>query len=237
MQMKKITALFVAGAFALGTGFAYAAPSSKSAAKPAESKKDEKAKDAKDAKDANVFGNWRLNCNKAEGATQEICELDYVFAAKAQADAANPNPKAQILLTIGIVKPMNSPVPVMIMRAELGAFLQPAPMIKVPGHKDVVAQFLTCNQRGCTTVPVGLEKEFVDAMKATEIAITKDPKAPGATVSIGARQTNADKKVQFGYLPMALDVKGFAKGLAALEAKAPIGPVVAAPAKDAPKKK
>jgi invasion protein IalB len=233
MQMKKITALFVASAFVLGTGFASAAPS-KTAAKPAESKKDDKAKDAKDS---NVFGNWRLNCNKAEGATQEICELDYVFAAKAQADAANPDPKPQILLTIGIVKPANSPVPVMIMRADLGAFLQPAPMIKVPGHKDVVAQFLTCNQRGCTTVPVGLEKEFVDAMKATEAAITKDPKAPGATVSIGARQTNADKKVQFGYLPMALDAKGFAKGLAALEAKSPAAPAAAAPTKDAPKKK
>ena len=57
MQMKKLTALFVASALALGAGYASAAAS---AAKPA-TKADDKAKEAKDP---NVFDDWRLQCAK-----------------------------------------------------------------------------------------------------------------------------------------------------------------------------
>ena len=137
-------------------------------------------------------------------------------------------------MTVGIVKPAANENPVMILHTPLGAFLQPAPMIKVPGHKDVVVQFLTCNDKGCNTLPVALEKEFLDAARANEAAVAKDAKAPGATISIGARQTTADKQIQHGYLPMNFELKGFTKGLEALMKKA--GPTAPAAAKPAAKK-
>jgi invasion protein IalB len=216
MQIKKLMALLAAAALALSAFSAAAAPTKGES----KEKKDSKAA-AKDAKagDPNQFDNWRLNCQKPEGATQEICELIYGFFARAQgADGqpADPAAQPQMVLTLGIIKPVNSENPVLVMRAPLGAFLQPSPMIKVPGHKDVAVDFFTCNPQGCTTQPLGLEKEFVAAMRATEAAVAKDAKAPGATISIGAQQTTADKKIQRGYLPMNFELKGFSKGLDAL---------------------
>ena len=229
MQIKKLMALLAAATLALSALSVAAAPTKGES----KEKKDPKAA-AKDSKagDPNQFDNWRLNCQKPEGATQEICELVYGFFARAQ-DAAgqpvDPAAKPQMVLTLGIVKPVNSENPVLVMRAPLGAFLQPAPMIKVPGHKDVVVDFFTCNPQGCTTQPLGLEKAFIDAMRATEAVVAKDAKAPGATISIGAQQTSADKKITRGYLPMNFELKGFSKGLDALLKKS--ASVAAAPAK------
>jgi invasion protein IalB len=227
MQIKKLMALLAAATLAL-SAFSVAAAPTKGESKE---KKDSKAA-AKDDKagDPNQFDNWRINCETPKGATQEICELVYGFFARSQGaegKPADPAAKPQMVLTLGIVKPVNNENPVLFMRAPLGAFLQPSPMIKVPGHKDVVVEFFTCNQQGCTTQPLGLEKEFVAAMRATEAAVAKDAKAPGATISIGAQQTTADKKIQRGYLPMNFELKGFSKGLDALLKKS----AAAAPAK------
>lgn len=229
MQIKNLMALLAAATLALSALSVAAAPT-----KGDKEKKDPKAlaKDAKPA-DPNRFDNWRLNCRTPDGATQEICELDFVFVTRPQTtegQPADPAAKPQMVMTVGIVKPANNDNPVMILHTPLGAFLQPAPMIKVPGHKDVVVQFITCNEKGCNTLPVALEKEFLDAARATEAAVAKDPKAPGATISIGARQTTQDKQIQHGYLPMQFELKGFTKGLDALLKKAGPAPAAAKPA-------
>lgn len=233
MQIKNLMALLAAAALAFGASVASAADSSKKSDKKDSKAASKDAKSDKPAADPNQFDNWRLNCQKPENAPQEICELVYGFFARektAEGQAADPAAKPQLILTLGIIKPANNPNPVLVMRAPLGAFLQPAPMIKVPGHKDVVVEFVTCNQpQGCTTQFVALEKEFLDAVRATEAAVAKDPKAPGATISIGAQQTTPDKKVQRGYLPMNFELKGFTKGIDALLKKA--ATASAAPAK------
>lgn len=238
MQMKKITALIVAGAFALGAGFASAAPSSKSAAKPAEAKKDDKAKDAKDA---NQFDDWRLQCQTPQGGTAEVCELTQ-FAimmnkTEGQPAPAQGEPKGQLLLTVGIVKPNAAEPPRMILRAPLGVFLQPAPLMKVPGHKDVQVPFMRCDKNGCFSFPMSLAKEFVDAAKAVDTAVTKDAKATNGTVTVAFQVNKPGEGGQMTNVTLPLSMKGFAKGLAALEKKAPPAPAAAAPTKDAPKKK
>src|SRR5262245_53089695 len=122
---KKITALIAGGAIALSATLALAgAP----AAAPAAAAAPEK---------------WQLKCNKPEGATQEVCELVYAFTAQAPADPkTGVMPAAQTVLIVHVLKPANTDTAVMIIQANLGAFLQPPPLLKVPGHPDLAAQFL-----------------------------------------------------------------------------------------------
>ena len=240
MQMKKLTALFVVSAFALGAGFASAA-SSKPAAKPADAKSD--------AKPNNVFEDWRLQCQKPEGATEDVCELtqfaimmnkegEPAAATPPQGDQKGdqkPEQKGQLLLTVGIIKPAGVDAPRMIMRAPLGVFLQPSPVINVPGHKEVQVPFLRCDNSGCFSVPLSMAKEFLDAAKATDAAVAKDAKAPNGTVTISFAVNQQGKGNQATNVTLPLSMKGLTKGLAALEAKSM--PAPATPAKDAPKKK
>lgn len=238
MQMKTLTALFVAGAFALGAGFASAAPA-KSAAKPAEAKKDDKAA----AKDPNQFDDWRLQCQKPQGATAEVCELTQ-FAIMMPQGQGQQQPqgeaKGQLLLTVGILKPNAAEPPRMILRAPLGVFLQPSPVIKVPGHKDVQVPFMRCDQTGCFSFPLSLAPEFVDAAKATDAAVTKDAKATNGTVTVAFQVNKPGESGQLTNVTLPLSMKGIGKGLEALGKKAPIVPAAAAPApakKDGDKKK
>lgn len=219
MQLKKITALFVAGALALGAGFAQAAPSAldKAVGKPSDkSRKDEKDK-------ANTFEDWRLQCQKPEGAPVEVCELTQfaIVMNKGAQDQAKPEgeAKGQLLLTVGIIKPVAAEPARMIMRAPLGVFLQPAPIVKVPGHKDVQIPFLRCDEKGCFSIPVQLGKEFVDAGMAVDAALAKDPKAANGTVTIAFQVTQPGQASQRTEVTLPFSFKGFTSGLAALEAK------------------
>jgi invasion protein IalB len=241
MQMKQLTALVVAGAFALGAGTAFAGQSTKAAAKPAEAKKDDKAA----AKDPNQFDDWRLQCQTPQGATAEVCELTQ-FAIMMNQGGQQPQgdgkgePKGQLLLTVGVLKPNAAEAPRMILRAPLGVFLQPSPVIKVPGHKDVQVPFMRCDQSGCFSFPLSLAPEFVDAAKATDAAVTKDAKATNGTVTVAFQVNQAGQPGQLTNVTLPLSMKGFGKGLEALSKKAPAAPAAAAPApakKDGDKKK
>lgn len=232
MQMQKLTALFVAGAFALGAGFAQvqAAPMIMA---PDKDKKDAKKEDKKDK--ADVFGDWRLQCQKAEGAPIETCELVQlaIMMNKPAEGQAKPEgeAKGQLLLTVGIIKPVAAEPARMIMRAPLGVFLVPAPTIKVPGHKDIQIPFLRCDDKGCFSVPVQLAKEFVDAGKAVDAALAKDAKAANGTVTMAFQVTQQGQAAQRTEVTLPFSFKGFGAGLAALEAK--MSPVAAAkPAKE-----
>lgn len=239
MQMKNITALIVAGAFALGAGIANAAPAAKAAAKPAETKKDEKGSAA------GQFDDWRLQCQTPQGGTAEVCELTQfaIMMNKAENQPQGDGkgePKGQLLLTVGVVKPNAAEAPRMILRAPLGVFLQPAPLMKVPGHKDVQVPFMRCDQNGCFSFPLSLAPEFVDAAKAVDAAVQKDAKAPNGTVTVAFQVNQPGKGGQMTNVTLPLSMKGFTKGLEALAKKAPPAPAAApatAPAKDAGKKK
>lgn len=220
MQIKKLMALLAAGALALSAASAYAAPASGKAEKEKKGSK-AAAKDEKPA-DPNAFGDWKLSCQTPQGASAEICELTLLFVMmpptpEGQAPAADA--KGQLLLTAGIIRQPGSTLPTLVMRAPLGVPLQ-APMLKVPGHKDVNIAYFRCDQNGCYTQPVGLEKEFTDAVAAVEAAQAKDPKAPGATITVmyltseAGGPANVPKNVT-----MPFSVKGLGKGLAALEKK------------------
>jgi invasion protein IalB len=227
MQMKKLTALVVASAFALGAGSALAAPSTKAPAKPAEAKKDDKAA----AKDPNQFDSWRLQCQKPEGAADEICEL---FQPLARVIGKDPNDetkvRAQLYATIGVVRAPNADKPQMLMKAPLGSLLQ-APVLKVPGHKDVTFPYLVCDQSGCTTIAIGLEKEFLDAVKAAEALETGPDTAQGAVVlAMTVSRPEQGSKPEAVTVKFAL--KGFTKGIEAVNKKA----MPAAAKKDEPKK-
>ena len=222
MQMKKITALFAVGAFALGTGAALAGQST---AKPAETKKDE-------AKPFEQYEDWRLNCQKPQGATAEMCELTQFAIMMPQGQgqqAPQGEAKGQLLLTVGIVKPSATEAPRMIMRAPLGVYLQPSPIIRVPGHKDVQVPFMRCDQTGCFSVPLSLEKEFLDAAVATDAAVQTDAKAPNGAVTLAFHVNQQGQAGQLTNVTLPLSMKGFGKGLDALSKKLP------APAKEAKK--
>lgn len=233
MQMKTIASLFVAGVFALGAGTAFAGQSTKAAAKPAETKKDDKAA----AKDPNLFDNWRLQCQKPEGATNELCELFQPLARVIGKDPQDETKvRAQLYVTIGVVRAPNSDKSQMILKAPLGSLLQ-APVLKVPGHKDVTFPYLVCDQSGCTTIAIGLEKEFLDAVKAAEALETAPDKAQGAVV-LAMTVSRPDQGSKPEAVTVKFGLKGFTKGLEALAKKVPAAPAAAAPAKkdDAKKK-
>jgi len=234
MQMKKLTALCVAGALALTAGFATAAPAAKSAppAKAAEAKKDDKSA----AKDPNQFDSWRLNCQKPEGATAEICELVQPLVQVTGADPKNPDQmRGQLLATIGVLKLPAADKAQMVVKAPLGSLLQ-APVLKVPGHKDVAFPYLVCDQSGCTTIAIGLEKEFLDAVKAAEALELKPEDSQGALV-LAMRVTRPDQAMKPEAVTVKFRVKGLSKGLEALAKKAPAPAAApAAPKKDEKKK-
>lgn len=231
MQLKNLTALVVAGAFALGAGSAFAG---QSAAKPADAK----------AKAPDMYDDWRLQCQKPQNPANtaaEVCELTQ-FAIMMSKDAQGQpvkdekgEPKGQLLLTVAIVKPNQAEAPRMVLRAPLGVFLQPAPVVKVPGHKDVQVPFMRCEQNGCFSFPLSLAPEFVDAAKAVDAAVQKDAKAPNGTATIAFQVNQPGKGNQLTNVTLPLSMKGFTKGLEALAKKAPAAPA-AAPATTAGKK-
>jgi len=199
MQMKMLTALFAAGAIALGAG---AAP----------------------AKKDDSFGDWKLQCQKAKSGDREVCELTQFALLMDKPDAAQGDDKGErkgkLLLTVGILEAANAENPVLVMRAPLGVLLWPPPVIKVPGHKDVQVPFLRCDAKGCYSAPLGLAKEFVDAAKATEAAVAKDDKAPNGTVTLAFTVNQpGQERAQATNVTLPLSMKGFSEGLAALHAK------------------
>jgi invasion protein IalB len=229
MQIKNMMALLAAASLALSAVSVAAAPASGKAEKEKKGSK-APAKDEK-AADPNAFGDWKMSCQTPQGASAEVCELTLLFVMmqqppEGQAPAADA--KGQLLLTAGVIRQPGSKLPSLVLRAPLGVPLQ-APLLKVPGHKDVPLAYFRCDQNGCYTAPVGLEKEFTDATAATEAAIAKDPKAPGATITVmyltseAGGPANVPKNVT-----MPFSVRGFGKGLAALEKKVPAATVPAA---------
>jgi invasion protein IalB len=222
MQIKKLMALLAAATLAL-SAFSVAAGPAKDKAEKEKKGSKAAAKDEK-AADPNAFGDWKMSCQTPPGASGEICELTLLFVMMpptpaGQAPAADA--KGQLLLTAGVIRQAGSQLPTMILRAPLGVPLQ-APVLKVPGHKDVAIAYFRCDANGCYTQPVGLEKEFTDAVAAVETAQAKDPKAAGATITVmyltseAGGPANVPKNVT---MPFA--VRGFSKGLAALEKKFP----------------
>jgi len=229
MLTNRPMALFVAGGLALGAGVSHAgqATAPKADAKPATT-----AAPAKGPAPER-FEDWRLQCQKPQNAPAEVCELTQLAIAmnnKDQGTAPQGEAKGQLLLTVGILRPMGAEEPRMILRAPLGVYLQPI-QIKVPGHKDIQVPFLRCDQSGCYSVGLALAKEFLDAAKAVDAAIAKDPKAPNGTVTIALQVAKQGAQAQPTPVQLPLSMKGITKGLAALEAKSP----KAAPAKDAGK--
>ena len=229
MQIKKLMALLAAATLALSALSVAAAPAKDKAEKEKKGSK-AAAKDEK-AADPNTFGDWKMTCQTPQGASAEICELTLLFVMMQQPPAGQTpaaDAKGQLLLTAGVIRQPGSKLPTMVLRAPLGVPLQ-APVLKVPGHKDIALAYLRCDQNGCYTAPVGLEKEFTDATAAVEAAQAKDPKAPGATITVmyltseAGGPNNVPKNVT---MPFA--VRGFGKGLAALDKKVAATPAPAA---------
>lgn len=214
MQTKHLMTLIAAGALALGTGVSFAGqPAPKADAKPAAAKPAAAAPE--------LYDDWRLQCQKPQGATAEVCELTQLAIAmnnKEKDNAPQGEAKGQLLLTVGIIKPAGAAEPRMILRAPLGVFLQPM-LIQVPGHKDINLPYLRCDQSGCFSVGLGLAKEFLDAAKAVDAAVTKDPKAPNGTVTLALQVAKQGQQAQPTPVKLPMSMKGFTKGLAALEAK------------------
>lgn len=229
MQIKKLMALLAAATLALSALSVAAAPSKDKAEKEKKGSK-AAAKDEKPA-DPNAFGDWKMTCTTPPGASAEICEISLQFVMMQQPPAGQApaaDAKGQWLLTAGVIRQPGTALPMMILRAPLGVPLQ-APVLKVPGHKDLGINYFRCDQNGCYTQPMGLEKEFTDATAAVEAAQAKDPKAVGPTITVmyltseAGGPANVPKNVT-----MPFSVRGFGKGLAALEKKVPATPAPAA---------
>lgn len=224
MQIKKLMALLAAGMLALSALSVAAAPS-----KGEKEKKDSKAatKDAKPS-DPNQFEGWRMTCQSAPESKAELCSLDQPLTQVLGKDPADETKvKVRLFATIGVVRLAGSDKPQILVKSPIGSFLQ-APVLKIPGHKDVALPYLVCNKEACSTVAVGLEKEFLDAVKAAETAEVSPETAQGTLVL--AMQVNRPDQPQpkLEAVNVKFGLKGFSKGLEALTKKMPAAP--AAPA-------
>jgi invasion protein IalB len=229
MQIKKLMALLAAGTLALSAFSVVAAP-----AKGDKEKKESKAA-AKDAKpsDPNQFDAWRLTCQTNPETKSELCSLDQPLTQVLGKDPADETKvKVRLFATIGVVRLPGSDKPQMLIKAPLGSFLQ-TPVLKVPGHKDVGLPYLVCDKDSCSTIAMGLEKEFLDAVKAAETAETTPENAQGTLVI--AMQVNRPDQPQpkLEAVNIKFALKGFSRGLEALTKKMPAAmpaPVAKTPA-------
>lgn len=211
MQTKNLMALVAGAVLALA---ANAAPAPAAAAPAADAKKPE------------MYDEWRMNCQTPKDAKAEICELDRPLVnvlGKDPNDATKV--RAQLLATIGVVRMPGSDKPQLLVKAPLGSLLSP-PVLKVPGHKDISIPYLFCDQSGCTSIAIGLEKEFLDAVKAAE-ALETTPDASQGVLVLALRVDRPDQPPRPEGVNVKFGLKGFTKGLEVLNKKA----AAAAPAK------
>lgn len=223
--MKKISALVVAGTLAIGAGIAQAA-----ATKPAAAD----AKAAPAAATPEMYDSWRMNCQTQKDAGTETCSLSQLLAQNLGKDP-NDATKTRVrpLATVVVGRIPGNDLPQLQIRAPLGTLLQ-APVLKVPGFKDIAIPYLACEQNGCVTISVGLEKDFLAAVKAAEAAETSPEAAQGTLVML--MNVTRDKATKPEAVSIKFALKGFSRGLEALNKKLPAAAPAPAPAKEAPKK-
>lgn len=201
MKITSVRTLVAAGALALCAGLVHA---------------QEAARDV--AKEALAFGNWRLSCKTQPNVADEVCELFQPLLNLLGKDPQDPNKmRAQLLATVGVFKLPNSDRAQMVVKAPLGSRLH-APVLRIPGHKDVQLPFLYCDASGCPTVPVLLDKAFVDAVKAAE-AVESTPEKPQGALVLVLQVTRPEKGSQFEAVTVNFPLKGFGQGYETLLTK------------------
>jgi len=108
------------------------------------------------ATDAQTFKDWRVRCEKPEGADEERCFLfQNVMLKKGK----------QQLLNIAVGYLQNMEHPVAVLTLPLGISLPPGVEFKVDGGEPMPLQVEHCLDRGCRVL-LGLDDKLLAILKA-----------------------------------------------------------------------
>lgn len=107
------------------------------------------------AKTGDVFDEWKIQCEKPEGATQEICHAFQLIV---------PKESEQRILHVAIGFPPDQPDPIAIFTTPLGVALQAGVQIKVDDKEPKGIAYNVCNNNGCQAA-VKLDAASIDEFK------------------------------------------------------------------------
>jgi len=107
------------------------------------------------AKAGDVFDDWKIACEKPEGAAAEVCHAFQLIT---------PKDSTQRVLHIAVGYPPNQPDPIAIFTTPLGVALQAGVSIKIDENQAKGIAYNVCNNNGCQAA-VKLDKESLNEMK------------------------------------------------------------------------
>jgi len=138
------------------------------------------------------YGDWGYACEKNPQGGKDICHIYQNLTSKEN---------GKFLLKAQVGRIPNNKDPVLIVQVTLGTLLPPGVAFFTKGVDPLKLAYLTCVPAGCLTAAVAIPKNVVAAMKK------------GTEASV--RVVGMNRKV----LSLPISLKGFTKGMAALDAK------------------
>lgn len=152
---------------------------------------------------------WGLRCVGPAGGG-ETCQLiqDRIATRKGTGKDAPGQWLAGVLLSY---TPGNDKLQ-MLVRTRLPVGVGAGVQFKVPGMAQPVRiPFNYCDEKGCSTIRVGLDPDVVQKFKDSEAALAKDPSAPQPMLAIVFSVGDAQGPRQFQGVDIPISTKGFAK--------------------------
>jgi len=119
------------------------------------------------AKTGDTFDDWKIQCEKPEGATVEICHAFQQIMTKAAEGGTE-----QRVLHVAIGYPPEQADPIAIFTTPLGVALQAGIQVKVDEKEPKGVAFNVCNNNGCQAA-VKLDAASLEELKmGTKLTVT-----------------------------------------------------------------
>ncbi len=158
---------------------------------------------------------WGVRCVTPAGGG-EICELaqDRIVTNREAGKDAAGQWLAGVVLGYA---PGNNDVQ-MLIRTRVPVGVAPGVQFSVPGMAQPARiPFNYCDEKGCSTIRIGLDPGVVQKIKESETASESDPKAPQPMLSIVLVVGNGQSG-QFRGVDIPLSTKGFTRAISRLKA-------------------
>lgn len=158
---------------------------------------------------------WGVRC-VTPAAGGEICELaqDRIVT---NTEAGKDAPGQWLAGVVLGYAPGNNDVQ-MLIRTRVPVGVAPGVQFSVPGMaKPARIPFNYCDDKGCSTIRIGLDPDVVQRIKDSETAFAGDPKAPQPMLSIVLMVGNGQGG-QFQGVDIPLSTKGFTRAIGRLKA-------------------
>ena len=160
---------------------------------------------------------WGVRCFTPAGVG-EICELaqDRILTNK---EASKDAPAQWLAGVVLGYAPGNNDVQ-MLIRTRVPVGVAPGVQFSVPGMAQPARiPFDTCDEKGCSTIRIGLDRDVVQKIKESEAAFATDPKAPQPMLAI-VLAVGDGQRGRFQAIEIPLSTKGFTEAISRLKAPA-----------------